>query len=62
VLLQEACGSVDELIERGLDPRAEDVVSCVLAAHRFVRDIERYRGPLVEEIENYLQVSSEASA
>jgi hypothetical protein len=59
VLLSEACGTIDELLERGLDPRAEDVVACVLAAHRFVRDIERYRDPLVEEAANYLSVSQE---
>jgi hypothetical protein len=58
VLLAEAQEVVDEQLDSGGMPSPGHVVDCVIAAHRFVRGIERYRGPLREEIENYLEVVS----
>jgi hypothetical protein len=55
VLLAEAQEVIDEQLDSGDMPSPGDVVDCVIAAHRFVRGIERYRLPLREEIENYLE-------
>jgi hypothetical protein len=56
VLLAESQELVDELLDRGDEaPAPGDVVDCVLATHRFVRGIERYREPLGEEVAAYLE-------
>lgn len=55
VLLAESQELVDELVERGSPLSPADVADCVLASHRFVRGIERYRETLREEVAAYVE-------
>jgi hypothetical protein len=55
VLLAESQELVDELFDRGGHLSPEDVADCVIASHRFIRGVERYRDRLREEVQAYVE-------
>jgi hypothetical protein len=60
ILLSESRELIDELLERGIVPEPTHIVDSVLAAHPSLRELHTFRGPLLEEVANYLE--NEAAA